>query len=76
MKAIIIKLHIAIAYTLTNNSVRPQYFEVLNTLILSVHRKLFSKSYQIKLKSYCIYHVPIDLEHTNRMHRIFANDAI
>ena len=30
------------------------------------HREIFSKSYQIKLKSDCIYHFPIDLELNGR----------
>ena len=29
---------------------------------LYAHREIFSKSYQIKPKSDCIYHFPIDLE--------------
>ena len=36
------------------------------------YREIFSKPYEIKLKSDCIYHFPTDLEHqTDTVHLLF-----
>ena len=40
----------------------------------STHREIFSKSYQIKSKSDCIHHAPVDLEYQTNVH-LYLNQS-